>query len=147
MKIKHATTFLKASIVFAAVCGAMPPAFAQGKGERMNSAATAKGAPHAYHAVRASDLIGKNVQGSQKQSVGEIKDLIVNMNTGDVRYALLEFDPGFFKSEKLFAVPISALSIGADNKTLMYQDMSRDKLEKASVDKAREFKFEVQLYK
>jgi len=136
MQIKRATTFIQASIIFTAVCGGMLPAFAQGQAKPMNSAPTAMGAPHAYYAVRAGDLIGMNVQGSQKKSVGEIKDLIINVNTGDVRYALLEFDPGFFKSEKLFAVPINALTMGADRKTLSYQDMSRDKLEKAGVDKA-----------
>jgi|GEM_PF-3131384 len=137
MQIKRATNFLKASIVFTAFSGGMLPAFVQGQeGKPMNNAPVEMGARHTYHAVRASDLIGKNVHGSEKKSVGEIKDLIINVNTGDVRYALLEFDPGFFESEKLFAVPISALTMGADHESLSYQDMSRDMLERAGVDKA-----------
>jgi PRC-barrel domain len=38
------------------------------------------------------------------KALGEINDLIVDMNTGEVRYAILEFDPGVFTPEKLFAV-------------------------------------------
>lgn len=136
MQIKRPTTLLKASIIFTAVCGGMLPALVQGQGKPANNASMTRSASHAYHAVRASDLIGKSVQGSEKKSVGEIKDLIINVNTGDVRYALLEFDPGFLKSEKLFAVPINALTMGADHKSLSYQNMSREKLERAGVDKA-----------
>lgn len=136
MQIKLPTNLLKASIIFTAVCGGMLPALVHAQGTPANSVLTTRGPSHSYHAVRASDLIGKNVQGSEKKNVGEIKDLIINVNTGDVRYALLEFDPGFFQSEKLFAVPITALTMGADQKTLSYQNMSRDKLEKASVNKA-----------
>lgn len=129
---------LRAAIVSAFACGALTAAavptyvLAQTAGT-----ASTRTAPAAYHAVRASELIGKNVEGTGKKKVGEIKDVIVNMTTGDVRYALLEFDPGFFKADKLFAVPLSALKfVGTDRKTLQYEDMSREKLEKASVDKA-----------
>ena len=58
-----------------------------------------------YRPVRASSLIGKNVRSAEDKSLGEVRDLIVNMDTGDVRYAILEFDPGIFKSERLFAGP------------------------------------------
>jgi len=134
MHIKHPRTLLKASVIFTAVCGGMLTTFVQAQGRPANSASTMD-AQHSYNAVRASDLIGKNVQGSERKKVGEIKDLIINVTTGDVRYALLEFDPGFFKAEKVFAVPVNSLKMGADGKTLTYQDMSRDKLERAGVNK------------
>lgn len=63
------------------------------------------------NAVRARKLIGMKVNGAQGKSIGEIMDLIVNVDTGDVRYALLALDPGFFKAEKLFAVPLNELSM------------------------------------
>lgn len=92
--------------------------------------------PASMHAVRATELMGMKVNGAQGKNVGEIKDLIVNVNTGDVRYAVLEFDPGFFKSEKLFAVPLKELSMDGDKKMLRYSEVSRQKMEKAGVDKA-----------
>lgn len=89
-----------------------------------------------YRAMRASKMIGMQVSNPEGKNLGKISDLIVNTKTGDVRYAMLEFDPGFLESEKLFAVPITALSVGADQKALLHKNMSRDKLEKAGVTKA-----------
>lgn len=100
------------------------------------SAKDMKSQPATMQAMRASKLIGMKVNGAQGKDVGEIKDLIVNVNTGDVRYALLEFDPGFFKSEKLFAVPVKELKKDGDKDALRYLDASRQKMERAGVDKA-----------
>ena len=57
------------------------------------------------------------VQNPQGQDLGKISDMVVNMNTGDVRYAVLEFDPGIFKGEKLFAVPTKQLRMAPDPDT------------------------------
>lgn len=100
------------------------------------SAKDMKSQPATMQAMRASKLIGMKVNGAQGKDVGEIKDLIVNVNTGDVRYALLEFDPGFFKSEKLFAIPVKELKKDGDKDALHYADTSRQKMERAGVDKA-----------
>jgi sporulation protein YlmC with PRC-barrel domain len=97
------------------------------------NATQADTAPSAdYRPLRASKLIGMKVQNPQGQDLGKISDMIVNMNTGDVRYAVLEFDPGIFEGEKLFAVPTSQLRMAADRDTISY-DMSKDKLENAAV--------------
>lgn len=93
-------------------------------------------ASNVYHATRASKVIGMVVHGAAGKSVGKIKDLIINVNTADVRYAVLEFDPGFFKSDQFFAVPLSALTYLADNKPLLYKEVTRAQLEKAAVNKA-----------
>lgn len=92
-------------------------------------------APSVYHAIRASKVIGMEVLGAAGKKVGRIKDLIVNVDTADVRYAVLEFDPGFFKSDQVFAVPLSALTYAADNKPLLYKEVTRAQLEKAAVNK------------
>ncbi len=93
-------------------------------------------ATNAYHAMRASKVIGMDVQGAAGKNVGKIKDLIVDLKTGDVRYAMLEFDPGFFKSDKVFAVPLSALGFVAEDKPLVYKEVTRAQLDKAAVNKA-----------
>jgi sporulation protein YlmC with PRC-barrel domain len=85
--------------------------------------------------LRVSEMMGDKVLGAQKKEVGEIKDLIVDLTTGDVRYALLEFDPGFFKSEKFFAVPANALGWDGVSKNMTYRDVSREQLMRASVEK------------
>ncbi len=90
----------------------------------------------ASHAIRASKVIGMEVLGGAGKTVGKIKDLIINVNTADVRYAVLEFDPGFLKSDQVFAVPLSALTYVADEKPLRYKEVTRAQLEKAAVNKA-----------
>ncbi len=87
------------------------------------------------HFLRASKLVGMNVQGPDGKNAGEISDLIVNLATGDVRYAMFEYDPSIFRAEKLFAVPIQDMDLSADGKTLSYKTMSRDLLDRAALDK------------
>jgi len=68
----------------------------------------------AYYAFRASELIGKDVVNVAGKDVGDLKDLVINMNAQKVHYAVLEFDPGIFRSEKLFAVPLRAFMFKRD---------------------------------
>lgn len=86
-------------------------------------------------AVRASAMIGMPVRNPEGRGLGEISDVIVDMNTGDVRYAVLEFDPGIFQGERLFAVPTKELSLAPGRNGLVY-NMSRTRLENARVDRA-----------
>lgn len=92
--------------------------------------------PHnsSYRAMRTSKMIGMQVRNAEGKNLGKISDLIVNMNTGDVRYAMLEFDAGIFTAEQLFAVPTTQLRMAADRDDLVY-NMTRDKLERASIDR------------
>jgi len=87
-----------------------------------------------YRALRATQIIGKEVRNPAGKNIGEIRDLVINMNTGLVRYAMLEFDPGIFQGERLFAVPTTELRLGSDDQ-LVY-NMTRDKLEKVAVPRA-----------
>jgi len=84
--------------------------------------------------MRASQLIGRHVTNPQGQNLGEISDLIVNMNNGDVRYAILEFDKGMFSGERLFAVPTSELKFSQDNDKVVY-NMRREQLENAGIER------------
>jgi len=123
----------------AAIASLSCVAIAQTTGaDKTPMAVTPAAAPAAsgYSGVRASKVIGMDVQGAAGKNVGKIKDLIVNLNTGDVRYAVLEFDPGFFKSEKLFAVPLSGMKFVSDDKPLVYKEITRAQLDKTAVDKA-----------
>ena len=89
----------------------------------------------AYRGLRASAIIGKEVRNPQGINIGKINELIVDMNTGDVRYAILEFDPGVFQGERLFAVPTNQLRMAADREELVY-NMTRGRLERTAVNRA-----------
>jgi sporulation protein YlmC with PRC-barrel domain len=70
----------------------------------------------------ASDLIGKNVAiaGDRK---GEIKDLIVNAETGEVGHAVTEISGGK-GPDRLYAVPLQMFKFGADNKLMLAVDQN-----------------------
>ncbi|MCO5099774.1 MAG: PRC-barrel domain-containing protein [Burkholderiaceae bacterium] len=85
--------------------------------------------------VRATDLIGANVRNPQQMSLGEIEDLIVDMKTGEVRYAILAFDPGILSGEKLWGVPTSELRMSDVGNTVIY-DLDRERLERATLDRS-----------
>ena len=84
------------------------------------SASTGKAAPAAtasknqYRGMRAGEVIGKEVRNPQGTNIGRIRDMVVDMNTGQIRYTMLEFDPGILQGERLFAVPTDKLRLGSD---------------------------------
>jgi len=59
---------------------------------------------------RASDLIGLNVKNSQGQNLGEIKDVVIDVNSGRVAYIAFEGSGEFAQADKWIAVPASMFS-------------------------------------
>jgi sporulation protein YlmC with PRC-barrel domain len=62
-------------------------------------------AKHAFRAHRASGLTGMDVRNAAGENLGNIQDLVIDMNTGEVRYAALSFGGFLGIGDKLFAVP------------------------------------------
>jgi sporulation protein YlmC with PRC-barrel domain len=59
---------------------------------------------------RASDLLDTQVVGEDGDDIGKIEDLVVNAQTGELRYAVIAFDRGWFRSDKPVAVPADSLT-------------------------------------
>lgn len=85
--------------------------------------------------VPATDMIGMNVRGQQESDIGQVEDLAIDMKSGQVRYALVEFDPGFLSGERLVPVPLKELKMGLYGRALVFQNASKDKLEKMAMKK------------
>ena len=68
--------------------------------------------------MRASELIGTEVQDTRKDDVGEIKDVIVSLGNGKVLYVVLnlESNKAWSLDHKLMPLPMSALQLSADRK-------------------------------
>lgn len=62
----------------------------------------------AGHIVRASDVIGHEIVNSQEESVGEINDLVIDPNSGKIRYAAVTYGGFAGLGDKMFAVPWEA---------------------------------------
>jgi sporulation protein YlmC with PRC-barrel domain len=59
---------------------------------------------------RASELLDADVVAQDGQDIGEIEDLVVDAQGGALRYAVVEFEKGWFEADKLVSVPTNALS-------------------------------------
>jgi sporulation protein YlmC with PRC-barrel domain len=88
--------------------------------------------------VRVSQLIGLNIENPQGESVGEIHDLVVDGNTGQIRYAAVTYGGLLGLGDKLFAVPFEAFRVTRDpddpidsNDFVMVLDVTKQQLEGA----------------
>ena len=69
--------------------------------------------------LKASELIGMSVQGTDGKKLGDIKDLVIDPEEGSVEYAVLEFGGFAGIGDKYFAVPWEALQLDQTNKKLL----------------------------
>jgi len=85
--------------------------------------------------LSSSTLTGENVYNLKDESIGDIKDLMIDLNNAEVVYAVLSFGGFLGIGNKLFAIPLQALQFsGKDDKIRL--DVSKEKLENApSFDK------------
>jgi sporulation protein YlmC with PRC-barrel domain len=80
--------------------------------------------------MSASTLIGDGVYNLQSENLGDVKDIMLDMRTGKVAYAVLSFGGFLGMGEKLFAVPWAALKLDTENQRFAL-DIDKDRLEKA----------------
>lgn len=84
------------------------------------------------HHFRASAIEGMKVVNGSGEKLGKINDLVVDLNTGKIAYAALDFGGFIGIGDKLFAVPFKAFQCvtDADGQHLVLA-IPKDKLEKA----------------
>jgi hypothetical protein len=68
---------------------------------------------------QASNLIGMDVRNHRNENLGQIRDLVLDMETGQVSYAVLGVGGFLGLREKLLAVPPQAFTPGRDHRTLI----------------------------
>jgi sporulation protein YlmC with PRC-barrel domain len=78
----------------------------------------------------ADTLIGNDVYNQKDESLGDIKEIMLDMRSGQVGYAVLSFGGFLSMGEKLFAVPWNALKLDTQKKRFVL-DVARDRLEDA----------------
>ena len=94
------------------------------------NATTHEGVDHTFRSAgeitRASDLIGREVERSDGEDVGEISDIAISTETGRVGYVVIERDGGglFGRSQTFVAVPLQRLQqqVGDDDLVLDVSD-------------------------
>ncbi|TFW32141.1 PRC-barrel domain-containing protein [Massilia horti] len=78
----------------------------------------------------ADTLIGDDVVNGADENLGDIKEIMLDMATGQVAYAVLAFGGFLGMGEKLFAVPWQALHLDTVNKRFVL-NIAQDRLKNA----------------
>lgn len=81
----------------------------------------------------AETLVGNDVFNQKDEDLGDIKEIMLDMRTGRVSYAVLSFGGFMGMGEKLFAVPWEALTLDTANKRFVLNT------DKASLENAPGF--------
>lgn len=124
---KHLCMILLAMVMFFQSIGV----FAQGKAgpgqEVITGSATES---QRIRAFRAKDIIGSKVINLEGQQIGTISNLVIDIDTGLIIYAALDFGGFLGFRDKLFAVPWQSLA-GVPAEGLFILDQSKKTLQKA----------------
>lgn len=80
--------------------------------------------------LSASTLAADDVYNPKGEKLGSIKELMLNINSGRVCYAVLSFGGFLSLGEKLFAVPWNALTVDTDNQRFV-MDTNEERLQTA----------------
>jgi sporulation protein YlmC with PRC-barrel domain len=86
-------------------------------------------------ANKASGILGMDVRNQNDEHLGHIKDLVIDLKTSQVSYAVMSTAPKVLLGidEKLLAVPMNALTVSSDQKYLILN------ADKSKVDAATGF--------
>ena len=80
--------------------------------------------------LSSSSIAGDKVVNRNGENLGDIKDLMIDVDTGRVAYAVLEFGGFMGMGSKLFAVPMAAMELDTENKHLIF-DQCKEVLDNA----------------
>jgi sporulation protein YlmC with PRC-barrel domain len=80
--------------------------------------------------LSAGTLSGDRVRNSAGENLGKVHDIMIDVPTGRVAYAVLSFGGVLGVGNKLFAVPWSALTVDEDEKEFVL-DIDKSRLENA----------------
>lgn len=78
----------------------------------------------------ADSLLGEHVHNRRGEHLGEIKEIMLDMRSGQIAYAVMSHGGVFSLGEKLYAVPWPALTLDTVKKRFVL-DIERDRLETA----------------
>jgi len=82
--------------------------------------------------LSATTITGSDVKNLERENIGNIQDLMIELESGNVAYAVLSFGGFLGIGDKYFAIPIEALQFSAkDNDDTIILDIKKEQLENA----------------
>ena len=87
--------------------------------------------------LSAGSIVGSKVVNTEGEQLGNIKDLVVDLDDAQIAYAVLAFGGLLGLGDKLFAIPLEALSFDTETQQVVL-DVDREVLKNAlGFDKAK----------
>ncbi|MDQ3535890.1 MAG: PRC-barrel domain-containing protein [Bacteroidota bacterium] len=83
-----------------------------------------------YNLLSTSSLSGTDITNRNGENLGDLKDIMLDLESGEVAYAVISFGGFLGIGDKLFAVPWEALTFDKSNEQII-MDVSKEKLENA----------------
>lgn len=80
--------------------------------------------------LTASSIIGDKIRNDQQEHMGEIMDLMIDITTGRIEYAVIEFGGFLGIGVKYFAIPFRLLRVDPEKKMFVF-NQKKEVLEKA----------------
>ncbi len=69
--------------------------------------------------LSASTIAGDKVKNLAGEDLGKIEDIMIDLESGRVAYAVVSFGSGFMHGGKLFAIPWAALAVDQGDKKII----------------------------
>lgn len=86
--------------------------------------------------MRASKLVGAKVESTKGQELGAVQDLIVDTQSGEVRYVILAHGGTLGFNQKLFAYPMNKFRAGSDGQKLVINASEQEMKNAPGFDKS-----------
>lgn len=84
-----------------------------------------------HQLLSGSSIIGTIVENRNGDNIGNIKDIMIDTQSGEIAYAVLSVDSGFLNlGSKYFAIPLQVLEYDFGHKRIL-MDITRERLERA----------------
>lgn len=80
--------------------------------------------------LSAAQLVGTKVVNTEGEPLGMIKDLMIDLDDAQIAYAVLSFGGFLGLGDKLFAIPLEALTFSSQDHTVIL-DVDKDVLKNA----------------
>lgn len=80
--------------------------------------------------LSSSSIASDDVKNREGENLGDIKDLMIDTQTGQIEYAVLSFGGFLGMGDKYFAVPWSALKVDREDECLIL-NVSKERLKNA----------------
>ncbi len=80
--------------------------------------------------IKISELLGRKVENNQGEQLGNITDIVIDMDRGQVAYAVLSFGGFLGMGDKLFAIPFTALKDSPQRRSFVL-NVDKEKLKQA----------------